>query len=255
MALKYDQDHFTARCLDVENKAFDFWIYSRDHHVPPIPTDIGSSSFPTDSITTENENGWRMSDFSSWGVTPDLQLKPMITGIGGNVWSADFCTEDGYALMSGTSMATPNLSGILADLLQYIKETYPEVKREDRWQLAEALLESSARILVEPADESSPEAEPLPYSPRKQGAGLADLRNLKKAKAYIENPVISLGDSQEGIFQIELTIHSLCEQDVTYALDLTALVDRLAAEDRDGDGQADAFYNTVTSRALDLEKD
>ena len=28
-----------------------------------------------------------LSDFSSWGVTPDLKLKPEIAGVGGNIYS------------------------------------------------------------------------------------------------------------------------------------------------------------------------
>ena len=48
----------------------------------------------------------QMSDFSSWGVTPDLKLKPEITAPGGNIYSA--VTKNNYESMSGTSMASPH---------------------------------------------------------------------------------------------------------------------------------------------------
>ena len=37
-----------------------------------------------------------MSDFSSWGTTPDLEFKPEITAPGGNIWSTD--NNDGYGI-------------------------------------------------------------------------------------------------------------------------------------------------------------
>lgn len=45
-----------------------------------------------------------MSDFSSWGPTPDLKLKPEITAHGGEITSS---VPGGYDEYSGTSMAAP----------------------------------------------------------------------------------------------------------------------------------------------------
>ena len=53
-----------------------------------------------DPLGTEGE----MSAFSSWGPTEALTLKPEITGIGGNVFSAHI--GDQFAVMSGTSIAS-----------------------------------------------------------------------------------------------------------------------------------------------------
>lgn len=62
----------------------------------------------------------KMSDFSSWGVTPDLKLKPEITAPGGDIYS----TLPGglYGSMSGTSMASPHMAGAAAVMAQYINE-------------------------------------------------------------------------------------------------------------------------------------
>ena len=65
-----------------------------------------------------SDTAYQMSDFSSWGVTPSLTLEPDLTAPGGNIYST---MDDGtYGLMSGTSMASPNLAGISALVKQHV---------------------------------------------------------------------------------------------------------------------------------------
>ena len=57
-----------------------------------------------DKAVTVGQTQWEeatltMSDFSSWGVTLDLKLKPEIAAPGGNIYSA--VLNNGYANMSG----------------------------------------------------------------------------------------------------------------------------------------------------------
>ena len=72
---------------------------------------MGRSSLSLgDQRVTVGQTQWEdgaltMSDFSSWGVTLDLKLKPEIAAPGGNIYSA--VLNNGYANMSGTSMASP----------------------------------------------------------------------------------------------------------------------------------------------------
>ncbi len=65
-----------------------------------------------------------MSDFSSWGVPGDLSLKPEITAPGGNIYSVNGLVPGGtaYEVMSGTSMAAPQVAGLAALAAQYIQE-------------------------------------------------------------------------------------------------------------------------------------
>ena len=68
-------------------------------------------------------NSVRISSSSSEGPTDDLRIKPDITGNGTGLYSTYDGTDDAYNTISGTSMASPNITGSLLLLQQYYKET------------------------------------------------------------------------------------------------------------------------------------
>lgn len=63
----------------------------------------------------------RMSAFSNWGPTDDGRIKPDISGNGVSVYSSSDQNNSAYRALSGTSMASPNVSGSLLLLQQYYK--------------------------------------------------------------------------------------------------------------------------------------
>lgn len=61
----------------------------------------------------------KISNFSSWGPTDDGRIKPDIVADGVSVTSTSNADTKSYATLSGTSMASPNVSGSLVLLQEY----------------------------------------------------------------------------------------------------------------------------------------
>lgn len=169
----------------------------------------------------------KMSDFSSWGVTPNLKLKPEITAPGGDIYS----TLPGglYGSMSGTSMASPHMAGAAAVMGQYITEEPDGTKLtlSQRTDLSNKLLMSTA---VPVKNEQG-----LPYSPRKQGAGLVQLGRATKAKAYLSSaegglPKAELGSSTSGSFSFSFQANNLSNSEIKYEVGVTVLTEDTVTE-------------------------
>lgn len=169
----------------------------------------------------------KMSDFSSWGVTPDLKLKPEITAPGGDIYS----TLPGglYGSMSGTSMASPHMAGAAVVMAQYITEELggTGMTQQEITALSNKLLMSTA---VPVKNEQG-----LPYSPRKQGAGLVQLGRATKAKAYLSSaegglPKAELGDSADGSFSFSFQANNLSNAAIKYEVGVTVLTEATVKE-------------------------
>ncbi len=152
---------------------------------------LASKPNGTITLNASNTAGPFMSDFSSWGPNPDLTIKPEITAHGGNIWSS--IPGGGYEKLSGTSMATPNLCGIAVLLRQYVNDTFPNESVVSKRNLVNQLLMSTATIALN--------QEGNPYSPRKQGAGIADIKHATTTPAYIVT------------YQNDLKTHQLVQKD------------------------------------------
>ena len=162
----------------------------------------------------DNPTSGEMSDFSSWGVTPELTLKPDITAPGGNIKSATF--NNGYTTKSGTSMAAPYISGAMAVVKQYVEQKHLADSETAKAELVSDLLMSTADLVM---------AGTAPYSPRKQGAGSVNIAAATAAKAYLTaedgtRPKVELGDDAQksGSYTVKFQLHNLSDENLTYTL-------------------------------------
>lgn len=162
----------------------------------------------------DNPTSGEMSDFSSWGVTPELTLKPDLTAPGGNIKSAT--TGGGYTTKSGTSMSAPFVSGAMALVKQYIEQNDLAPTETDKANLVSNLLMSTADLVM---------AGTAPYSPRKQGAGSVNIAAATSTKAYLTavdggRPKVELGDdaNKTGEYTIKFEVHNLSDKPLTYAI-------------------------------------
>lgn len=167
----------------------------------------------------------RMSDFSSWGVTPDLKLKPEITAPGGSIYST--LPENKYGNMSGTSMASPHMAGAAAVMEQYVntEQDGANLTLSERTNLANALMLSTASQVK---DEDG-----NVVSPRKQGAGLVQLQHAVKAGAYLTSasggkPILSMGESRDGKFDLSFLLNRLNRSNNSkYEISVNAMTERI----------------------------
>ncbi|MCM1533382.1 MAG: leucine-rich repeat protein [Corallococcus sp.] len=169
-----------------------------------------------------------MSDFSSWGPLPNLEFKPDITAHGGDIYSA---VRDGYDHYSGTSMASPNMAGATILVRQYVKERFPEMSANEVTQLTYQLIMSSATIAYN--------EEGNPYSPRKQGAGLADIGKSVNTGAYIyveglNKPKLSLGDDPQKTGEYEMTfkVKNISSQALSYKINPIVMTESLSSDNK-----------------------
>ena len=168
---------------------------------------------------------YEASEFSSWGVSPDLRLKPEIAAPGGNVFSS--IPNGAYEQTSGTSMATPQMAGISAIVLQRVQSDplFASMSAREQADVVQNLIMGTARPLTDAAQTTG-----ALYSPRKQGAGLVDALAATTSSVYPtvvgaaeqSRPKADLGDGTKG-WHFDVTLHNLSGTAATYELSSQAL--------------------------------
>lgn len=177
----------------------------------------GLKVFFKGSVTTvKNPAAGQMSDFSSWGPTPELDIKPEVTAPGGNIWST--VNNNKYENMSGTSMASPHAAGIAALVSEHLADILPNVTSMDKANLDKELIINTA---VPQLDATAPQK--IYYSPRRQGAGLVNAYNAIENNVTITTDtssdpqaVFALKQIDSNMKKFTLYFHNYGSKDVTY---------------------------------------
>ncbi|SPT55312.1 S8 family serine peptidase [Schaalia odontolytica] len=173
---------------------------------------------------------YSMSSFSSLGVTPDLRLKPEVSAPGGNIYSA--VPGGTYEFMSGTSMATPQMAGVSAVVLQRVQSDplFASMSAREKVDVVQNLVMGTAAPIVDPLQDTG-----APYSPRKQGSGLTNVLAATTSSVYPtvvgapeqSRPKADLGDGTTG-WHFDVTLHNLSGVEATYELSSQALSEIVA---------------------------
>ena len=188
----------------------------------------------TEVKSVKNDKGGQMSEFSSWGITPDLRLKPDIAGVGGQIYST--INEDKYTMMSGTSMATPQVAGASALVMQrlykdgLLKRTADGKPDPIQEYLTVLVMMNTAT----PVKDTEVEGASL-YTPKQQGAGLVNLENVVKTNVTVtatggkdtkEDGKLELGEVGDQ-FNATFKLKNYSKKDITFTPKYISLKDEV----------------------------
>ncbi|HEM5036287.1 TPA: S8 family serine peptidase [Streptococcus suis] len=229
-----------------------------------IPLEFGEAlatnsykiAFNNETDIRPNPEAGLLSDFSSWGLSADGELKPDLAAPGGAIYAA--INDNDYANMQGTSMASPHVAGAAVLVKQYLQATYPTKSPQEIEALVKHLLMSTAKAHVN--------KETAAYtSPRQQGAGIIDTAAAISTGLYLTGEdgygSITLGNV-EDTFSFTVTLHNITNEDKTlnYSTQLTTdtvqnglitLAPRLLAEIPGGKVTVKAHSSTTVTINVD----
>lgn len=174
-----------------------------DARIQAGPTTL---TWTNQNVSNPSGSGGQIASSSSWGISPDLTLKPDIGAPGGSILSTYPIESGSYRVLSGTSMSSPHVAGAVALLLEARPRTSPQVVR--------SILQNSADPRINPTLDEL-------YPVHRQGAGMLQIDAAISAAVKIEPGKLSLGESEAGPATRTLTTENNGPASVTYALSHT----------------------------------
>ncbi|MDF2819583.1 MAG: peptidase [Clostridiales bacterium] len=235
IVINYDIENLLMLLTDVRIPAISVTSEFKNTLMDAINSDNANSIVVAKGATAKVSNIDTISKFSSSGVTSDLKLKPDISAPGEQILST--AINNTIIAQNGTSMASPQVSGAILLMNQYIKslDTKVDYSIISELELAKMLLMSSARI--------AKDVKKIETSPRQQGAGILDIVAATKSSAFLYNKFsnstkIELGDklakNTNNMFTMQFTIRNITGKQQVYDVSTSVLTSNLFTE---ADGQ------------------
>ncbi|PEL12328.1 S8 family serine peptidase [Bacillus sp. AFS017336] len=213
---------------------------------------------PSKGVYVDNPDKNTMSYFSSYGAPHTLDFKPEISAPGGNIYST--VPDNGYEVMSGTSMASPHVAGGSALVLQSLYEKGLKHSEETALKAKIALM-NTAKLVQDPRTNNE-----VPYSPRVQGSGLMQIQNAIKTPVIVTRKntpleqagAVALKEIKNDRAVFNLNVESLqtekTKDEYEYTVNVDLLTDGIETKqfDLDYDGALDTKdYLTLKSEHIE----
>ncbi len=148
-----------------------------------IPGEANAKNVLTVGAADLGAGGFGLSRYSGWGPTDDGRIKPDLLGIGTSVVSSVGGSDDAYGVLTGTSMASANVSGSLILLQELYHQNFGS------FMLSSTLKGLALHTADKPNGEASPD-----YT---YGWGLL---NVERAATVMLN--------KEGSYLLEQKVHT-----------------------------------------------
>ncbi|KAI7871246.1 peptidase S8/S53 domain-containing protein [Spinellus fusiger] len=163
-------------------------------------------NFTAGQVVSPLSTGKTVSSFSSVGATYELDLKPNLAGVGGEIYSTLPSFLGSWGVMSGTSMATPYVSGSVALYIKSRGKKNPAKFIEEQFQnYAYKAVNAKGKAPIE--------------SPLRQGAGLVQVYDAIQQNVHVSPAQISFNDTSSSLYKTHsLTIRNYGKTTVTYNL-------------------------------------
>jgi len=133
-------------------------------------SDLGSAKNIITVGATRKDTADSMAAFSSWGPTKDGRLKPDVSAPGEDIFST--LPGGGYGTQSGTSMATPHVSGVAALVIQRYRTVFDT--QNVNGETIKAILIQTAKDLVGSDDVAETQQYYHPGPDYASGYGIVD---------------------------------------------------------------------------------
>ncbi|EJD53701.1 subtilisin-like protease [Auricularia subglabra TFB-10046 SS5] len=152
-----------------------------------------------------DQTGGLVSAFTSYGPSYDMHFKPAVAAPGGGIISTWPLDMGGFAMSSGTSMATPHVAGVAALILKARGKGAVKGLRD--------LLETTSQSIPQSVEEGA-----IPHTLIQAGAGQLNVHNALTYQTVVTPGELLLNDTANWKGAHTIWIHNTARKARTYTL-------------------------------------